>query len=100
MSEVKETIIVHNYFGLDLDNKELAKKIRDEKILMALAENKTVILDFQNITFSDYGILFVMLATPIEILGLMAYKKIKIINAAPKIRETLDFIFDDNTSNA
>ena len=100
MSDESETVIVRNYFEGNLENKDLAKQIRDEAILPALTEDKTVVLDFEQVTFADYAILFVMLATPIERLGLAAYKKIKIINAAPDMRETLDFIFDDNTSNA
>ncbi|MGI9054258.1 MAG: STAS-like domain-containing protein [Pyrinomonadaceae bacterium] len=93
-------ISIRNYFGRYAENKDLAKKIRDEKLLPALAENKTLTIDFDEIVSAPHSLLNAMLATPIERLGLSAYKKIKIINAAPEIRETLDFIFDDNTSNA
>lgn len=93
-------IHVRNYFGRYAEDKDLAKKIRDEKLLPALAENKTLTIDFEDILSAPHSLLNAMLATPIERLGLSAYKKIKIINAAPEIRETLDFIFDDNTSNA
>ena len=93
-------INVRNYFGRYAENKDLAKKIRDEKLLPALAENKTLTIDFEDILSAPHSLLNAMLATPIERLGLSAYKKIKVINAAPEIRETLDFIFDDNTSNA
>ena len=93
-------ISVRNYFGRYAEDKDLAKKIRDEKLLPALAENKTLTIDFEEILSAPHSLLNAMLATLITRLGLSAYKKIKIINAAPEIRETLDFIFDDNTSNA
>lgn len=93
-------ISVRNYFGKYAEDKDLAKKIRDEKLLPALAENKSLTIDFEEILSAPHSLLNAMLATPIERLGLSAYKKIKVINAAPEIRETLDFIFDDNTSNA
>lgn len=93
-------ISVRNYFGRYAEDKDLAKKIRDEKLIPALAENKSLTIDFEEIVSAPHSLLNAMLATPIERLGLAAYKKIKIINAAPEIRETLDFIFDDNTSNA
>lgn len=93
-------ISVRNYFGKYAEDKELAKKNRDKYILPALEENKTLTIDFEEIVSAPHSLLNAMLATPIERLGLAAYKKIKIINAAPEIRETLDFIFDDNTSNA
>jgi hypothetical protein len=92
-------ISVRNYFGKYAEDKDLAKKIRDKYILPALAENKTLTIDFEEIISAPHSLLNAMLATPIERLGLAAYKKIKIINASPDIRETLDFIFDDNTSN-
>lgn len=92
-------ISVKNYFGRYAEDKDLAKKIRDEKLIPSLAENKTLTIDFEEIVSAPHSLLNAMLATPIERLGLAAYKKIKIINAAPEIRETLDFIFDSNTSN-
>ncbi len=92
-------INIRNYFGRYAEDKDLAKKIRDEKLLPALAENKTLTIDFDEIVSAPHSLLNAMLATPVERIGLAAYKKIKIINAAPEIRETLDFIFDDNTSN-
>lgn len=101
--EVKEEnklyISVRNYFGKYAEDKDLAKKIRDKYILPALAENKTITLDFEDIVSAPHSLLNAMLATPIERLGLAAYKKIKRINVSPDIRETLDFIFDDNTPN-
>jgi hypothetical protein len=93
-------ISIMNYFGKYAEDKDLAKKIRDKYLLPALAENKSLTVDFEDIVSAPHSLLNAMLATPIERLGLSAYKKIKIINAAPEIRETLDFIFDDNTSNA
>jgi hypothetical protein len=57
-------------------------------------------MDFKDVVFASHTVLNAMLATPIHQLGLTAYKKIKIINAASDIRSMLDFIFDDNTSNA
>jgi hypothetical protein len=92
-------ISVRNYFGTYAEDKDLAKKIRDEKLLPALAENKTLTIDFENIISAPHSLLNAMLATPIRQLGLAAYKKIKVINVSPDIRVTLDFIFDDNTSN-
>jgi hypothetical protein len=92
-------INLNNYFGIAIENKDLAKKIRDEKLLPALDENKTLTIDFEDIVFATDSVLNAMLATPIHQLGLKAYKKIKVINVASDIRVMLDFIFDDNTSS-
>lgn len=93
-------INLKNYFGIAIENKDLAKKIRDNYLLPALAENKTITIDFEDIVFATDSVLNAMLATPIRQLGLAAYKKIKVINLASDIRVMVDFIFDDNTSNA
>jgi hypothetical protein len=93
-------INLKNYFGIAIENKDLAKKIRDNYLLPALAENKTITIDFEDIVFATDSVLNAMLATPIHQLGLAAYKKIKVINLASDIRVMVDFIFDDNTSNA
>ena len=100
MNDAKVVIIVHNYFGQYIENKDLAKQIRDEELLPVLAENGILIIDFNNVIFASHTVLNAMLATPINRLGLMAYKRIKVINAASDIRGMLDFIFDRNTSNA
>ncbi len=92
-------ISIRNYFGKYAEDKDLAKKIRDEQLLPALAENKTLTIDFEDIISAPHSLLNAMLATPIRQLGLVAYKKIKVINVSSDIRVTLDFIFDDNTSN-
>lgn len=92
-------IQVKNYFGNSAEDKDLAKKIRDKYILPALSENKSLIIDFEDIVFAPHSLLNAMLATPIQNLGLSAYLKIRIINAAPEIRETLDFIFRQTLEN-
>ncbi len=92
-------IQVKNYFGNSAEDKDLAKKIRDKYILPALSENKSLIIDFEDIVFAPHSLLNAMLATPIKNLGLSAYLKIRIINAAPEIRETLDFIFRQTLEN-
>jgi hypothetical protein len=99
MSDEEVVIIVHNYFGQYIENKDLAKQIRDEKLLPVLTENGSLIIDFKDVIFASHTVLNAMLATPIHQLGLTAYKKIKVINTASDIRVMLDFIFDDNTSN-
>jgi anti-sigma regulatory factor (Ser/Thr protein kinase) len=100
-SEPKNLCInIKNYFGSYAEDKELAKKIRDKYILPAINEDKMLTLDFEGVVLATHSLLNAMLATPITRLGLSAYKKIKVINAVPEIREMIDFIFDRNTSNA
>ncbi|HEX8632855.1 MAG TPA: ATP-binding protein [Pyrinomonadaceae bacterium] len=91
---------VRNYFGRYAEDKQLAIKVRDEKILPAIEDGKSVTVDFEEVISAPHSLLNALLATPIQRFGLAAYKKIKVINAAPEIRETVDFIMDENTSLA
>jgi anti-sigma regulatory factor (Ser/Thr protein kinase) len=88
---------IRNYFSRYAEDKSQAKKIRDEKLLPAIAEGKTITLDFDEVILAPHSFLTALLATPIRQYGLAAYKKIKIINAPAEIQEIVGFIFDDNT---
>lgn len=92
-------IDMYNYFGTNCEVKYEAIKRRDKQILPALAEGKTVILDFTNTETATHSFLVALLATPICNAGIKAYKLIKIVGANPTIRATIDFIFDSYTGD-
>ncbi|MFC3202699.1 STAS-like domain-containing protein [Alteromonas oceani] len=98
-SEKNEYYNVHiaNYFGFYAEDKEAAIRFRNERIFPALEQKKKIRLDFAGIESSPHSFLSALLASPIKSLGMKAYKAIKIINATPDIRETVDFIMDENT---
>lgn len=89
---------VRNYLGRYAEDKLLAIKLRDEKLLPAIEAGKIVTVDFEDVVSAPHSLLNALLATPVQKLGMAAYKKIKIANASPEIRETVDFIMDENTS--
>lgn len=91
---------IRNYFGRYAEDKPLAIRLRDDKLLPAIQEGVSITLDFEEVKSAPHSLLNALLATPVQRLGLTAYKKIKVINASPEIRETVDFIMDENTSLA
>ena len=88
---------IYDFFGAYAEDKEAAIKFRNNKLFPSIEENKTIRIDFINVISSPHSFLSALLASPIKSLGLIAHKRIKIVNAIPEIRETIDFIFDDNT---
>ncbi|MDU0113212.1 DUF4325 domain-containing protein [Psychrosphaera aquimarina] len=88
---------ISNYFGFFAEDKDAAIRFRNERIFPALAENKTIQLDFDGVESSPHSFLSALLASPIKSTGMNAYKIFKIINATPDVRETVDFILDENT---
>lgn len=91
------TLNVNNYLGDYAEIKEDAIKVRDKYLLPKIAENKKIVLDFNKVKSAPHSVLNALLATPIKNLGMKAYKQIKVINAEKDIRETIDFILEDNT---
>lgn len=90
---------VYNYFGRYADNKESAIKHRDKYLMPALEEGKTFLIDFQDVESSTHSFLNALLASPIRRMGIRSYKRIRVINATKDIRETIDYVLDDNTGD-
>lgn len=88
---------INNYFGGHAEDKEAAIRFRDNRLFPALVANRNVLVDFIDVKSAPHSFLSALLASPIKSLGLTAYKIIKVVNATPEIRETIDFIFEDNT---
>lgn len=88
---------IKNYFGPFAEDKESAIKYRDSKLFPAIENGKNIRIDFDDVISAPHSFLSALLASPIKSLGMLSFKKIKIVNAVPEIRETIDFIFDDNT---
>ncbi|MBF0282898.1 MAG: DUF4325 domain-containing protein [Magnetococcales bacterium] len=89
---------LENYFGRHAEDKASAILHRDRSLIPAVDAGKTLRLDFDNVQAAPHSFLSALLATPVKRLGMAAYKKIKILNATPEIRETIDYILDENTS--
>lgn len=91
---------VENFFGPYAEDKQAAIKVRDERLIPSLEEGKSLVIDFNNVESAPHSFLSALLATPAKRLGMKAYKKIKILNANPEIRETIDYILDENTEES
>lgn len=90
---------IYNYFGSYAEDKSAAISYRDKYLLAAISDGKRIIIDFDQVALSPHSFLNALLATPIKRLGIQAYRKIKIVNASKDIRETIDFILEDNTGD-
>lgn len=90
---------ISNYFGPYPEDKSAAIKYRDHALIPAIDQGKKVLLDFDGVISSPHSFLNALLATPIKRIGMNAYRRIKVVNARPDIRETIDFILEDNTSD-
>ena len=88
---------ITNEFGSYAEYKPAAIRCRDNKIFPAVNADKSILIDFEGVVNAPHSFLSALLASPVKTLGMQAYKKIKFVNATPEVRETIDFIFDENT---
>jgi hypothetical protein len=97
--ENRHYLSVYNYFGRNADDKQAAIAYRDRHLLPAVADGKSIVIDFNEVITSTHSFLNALLASPIRRMGLHAFKKIRIVNATGEIRETIDYVLDDNTGD-
>lgn len=90
---------IYNYFGAYADNKDAAINYRNKYLLPAVDEGKSFVVDFQGVESSTHSFLNALLASPIKRMGLLSFKRIRIVNAPRDIRETIDYVLDDNTGD-
>jgi hypothetical protein len=88
---------VVNIFGPFAEDKQAAIKYRDKYLLNAIDNGKSLLIDFDGVTSAPHSFLSALFSTPITRMGMAAYKRLKIVNASPEIRETIDYILDENT---
>ena len=96
--EKRHYLHVYNFFGKHADDKAAAISYRNRHLLAAVDAGQVVVLDFEGVETSTHSFLNALLASPIRRMGLQAYKRIKVTRAQPDIRETIDYVLDDNTS--
>lgn len=96
--EKRHYLHMYNYFGKYAEDKTAAINYRNKHLLSAVDEGQVLVLDFDGVESSTHSFLNALLASPIRRMGLAAYKRIKITRALSDIRETIDYVLDDNTS--
>jgi hypothetical protein len=96
--EQKHYLHIYNFFGKNADDKQAAILYRNRHLIPAIDAGKLVVLDFEGVETSTHSFLNALLASPVRRMGMNAYKRIKITRAKGDIRETIDYVLDDNTS--
>lgn len=93
------TMSMMNYFGKYAEDKSIAIAIRDRRLIPGLEKGQDLLLNFDQVISAPHSFLSALLATPVRTLGMSAYKRIRVTNANPEIREMIDYNFDENTES-
>ncbi|GAB0058830.1 hypothetical protein SIID45300_03187 [Candidatus Magnetaquicoccaceae bacterium FCR-1] len=89
-------IVINNDFGRYAENKQEAINFKDRRLMPAIHEGKVIVFDFADVESAPHSFLNALLAEGVRALGLKAFKRLKFRNTTTSIRETIDYIFDEN----
>ncbi len=75
------------------ENKDIAKKIRVEKIIPALTSGDEVVLDFSGVNGATQSFIHALISDPIRKLKNVAFDNLVFKNANDNIREIISIVY-------
>ncbi len=75
------------------ENKDIAKKLRIEKIMPALSKGDEVILDFDGVSGATQSFIHALISDPIRALKNVAFDNLAYKNANDDIREIISIVY-------
>ena len=88
------TITLLPYFGSFASNKDIARDLREQKILPRLAQNESIILDFGGIEGSTQSLIHALIAEVFKAYGQKALKLIKFKSVRPLVKTLISLVID------
>ncbi|QWB91215.1 MAG: STAS-like domain-containing protein [Candidatus Saccharimonas sp.] len=86
-------IILYKEVGNFAENKELAKKIREEIILPMLAKGEKITLDFNKVDGATQSFIHALISEAIREYGELAYENIQYKNTNDDVQEVIRIVY-------
>ncbi|MBP7670677.1 STAS-like domain-containing protein [Candidatus Gracilibacteria bacterium] len=90
---MKKTIRLRKIVGDFAENKDIAKKLRIEKIMPDLSKGYQIILDFDGISGATQSFIHALISDPIRELKNVAFDNLLYKNANEDIREIISIVY-------
>lgn len=90
---MKKIIKMQRIVGDFAENKDIAKKMRIEKIMPALSKGEIVVLDFDGIEGATQSFIHALISDPIRELKDVAFENLVYKNANGHIREIISIVY-------
>jgi len=90
---MKKIINMRRAAGDFAENKDIAKKLRIEKIMPALSKGNEVILDFDGVSGATQSFIHALVSDPIRELKNIALDNLAYKNANDDIREIISIVY-------
>lgn len=90
---MKKIINMRKLAGDFAENKDIAKKLRIEKIMPALSKGDEVILDFNGVSGATQSFIHALISDPIRELRDVAFDNLAYKNSNDDIREIISIVY-------
>jgi len=90
---MKKILKIRKYAGDFAENKDIAKKLRIEKIMPALSKHNEVVLDFDRVSGATQSFIHALISDPIRELQDAAFDNLFYKNANDDIREIISIVY-------
>jgi hypothetical protein len=90
---MKKIINMQKVAGDFAENKDIAKKLRIEKIMPALSKGDEVILDFDGVSGATQSFIHALISDPIRKLKHVVFDNLAYKNANNDIREIISIVY-------
>ncbi|MEI7749817.1 MAG: STAS-like domain-containing protein [Candidatus Moraniibacteriota bacterium] len=90
----KERIRILGYAGEFAENKDIAKSLRVERILPALARNQTVTIDFFGVSGTTQSFIHALISEPIRRYRDVALENLEYSHCSGSVREVIRTVYD------
>lgn len=87
-------IRIKEYAGEFGENKDIARDLRVEKIMPALAKSETVEVDFAGVTGATQSFVHALISDAIRTHGDDVYDKLLFVNCSPVVQEIINIVAD------
>lgn len=90
---MKKVINMRKVSGEFAENKDIAKKLREEIIIPALSKGQEVVVDFKGVSGATQSFVHALISDPIRELKVIAFDKLVYKNANDDIREVISIVY-------
>lgn len=90
---MKKVIKLRKMVGDFAENKDIAKRLRLEKIMPALSQGDEVVLDFDGISGATQSFVHALISDPIRKLKNITFDNLAYKNANEEIREIISIVY-------
>lgn len=85
-------VLIKSKAGTFAENKDIARELRIKQIVPALEANKTVIIDFSDVTGCTQSFMHALISDTVRKFGEEVFDRLRFKNCSPVVREVVNIV--------